>query len=303
MACNGTPRVDLHVHTTASDGTLTPLQVLELAAKLRLGAVAITDHDTLDGVQAVRGHSCYPEVPFLNGVEISTAPPAGFPHKGSLHILGYGFDTANSALIAALNQAQEARRNRNPQIIQRLNALGLDITLAEVSENTNGDRVGRPHIARVLVAKGMALSIDDAFDRFLGNGQPAYIDKYRIPSLDALNLLQAAGGVAVLAHPGLLAVNAGAEFEQLLIWLKNNGLGGLEVWYPEHTPQQTRTYFQLAQRYDLVATGGTDFHGALKPEVQLGYGAGNFRVPLTAYTELQRRIQMSRPRQTAPAAD
>lgn len=293
MACKP-GGVDLHVHSTASDGTLTPAEILHLAVGLNLGAIALTDHDTLDGVKAAVRQTIPETLAFVSGVEISAAALPGFPQAGSLHILGYGFEVEHPDLNAALRQAQSARCNRNPRIIQRLNQLGVNISMAEVLQLVPESQAGRPHIAQLMVSRGLAASIDDAFQRFLGVGRPAYIDKHRIACTDALALLQAAGGIAVLAHPGLVQRGHPARFEELLKSLTDQGLDGIEVWYPQHTRQQTAFYSRMAQTYNLVATGGTDFHGGLKPGLQLGYAQGDFCVPCHVYDDLMARIASAR---------
>jgi len=282
--------VDLHIHTTASDGTLTPDQILSLARELELGAIAITDHDTLDGVIESIRLGIPPSFKFLTGVEISATPPPPFRCPGSFHILGYGVRPENPALNQTLFQLQDARKNRNPRIIQRLNRLGLELTLEEVKLIAGDGLLGRPHIARLMVKKGYARSINDAFDNYLGKGKPAYVDKFRIDTRQAIALISGAGGIPVLAHPYLLETESEKELEDLVVMMKAMGLKGLEVYYPDHPPENTAQYAALAQKHGLLMTGGTDFHGSLKPEIQMGVGRGDFFVPYSIYEKLEQLL-------------
>lgn len=290
MDCSAPKGIDLHVHSSASDGTLSPAQILTLAQAQHLGAIAITDHDTIDGVTAALAGGIPPALHFLTGVELSAAPPSVCTRAGSFHILGYGLRVDDEALNRTLLVLQQARENRNPAIIERLGRLGIDLTLADVLALAGDGQIGRPHIARLMIKKGYVHSIDEAFDRYLGAGKPAYVDKYRISCRQALGLIQGAGGIPVLAHPYLLGITDEAEFERLLISLIRIGLAGIEVFYPEHPRSATAFYHALADRYRLLITGGTDFHGSLKPDVQLGVGTGDFSVPFELYERLVDRL-------------
>lgn len=287
MDCKHRVMIDLHIHTTASDGTSTPSEILTRARELKLGAIAITDHDTLDGVREALALGIPAPIQFLTGVEISATPPPPFRCPGSFHILGYGFRPEDPVLNHTLFQLQDARKNRNPRIIERLNHLGLDLTLEEVNQIAGDGLLGRPHIARLMVKKGYARSINDAFDNYLGKGKPAYVDKFRVDTQQAITLISAAGGCPVLAHPYLLEAQNDKELEDLIIMMKAMGLKGLEVYYPDHSPEHTTLYIELARKHGLLMTGGTDFHGSLKPQIQMGVGKGNFCVPYEIYEKLQ----------------
>lgn len=290
MGCEAHVSIDLHIHSTASDGTLTPAQIVARARKLGLAAIAITDHDTVDGVQQVLQNGFPGTIRFLTGVELSTAAPTAFPCQGSLHLLGYGFRHDDPDLAAQLRKLQEARRNRNPQIIARLQALGIDIGLDALSTPEDRRQTGRPQIAAHLMANGVVSSIDEAFERFLGNGRPAYVDKYRVDIGQAINLIRQAGGLPVLAHPALIVPTRPWRLEDLLQALKSHGLEGLEVYYPEHSETQTRQFHALARRLDLVVTGGTDFHGSIKPGIDMGSADGRLKVPFQVYEQLVARL-------------
>ncbi len=286
MGSSAAPPIDLHIHSTASDGTLTPGEILQRAKRLGLGAIAITDHDGLDGCREALRLGIPEGLGFLTGVEISADRPASLPGEGSVHILGYRIRLDDPALNAAFGRLQSARGERNPRIIARLQALGIPITLAEVEAEADGGHPGRPHIARVLVRKGITATIDEAFARLLGNGKPAYVGKERIAIGQAIALIGAAGGIAVLAHPGLLELGEERRLERLLGELKEMGLQGLEVFFPDHSVEQTAAYARLAERLGLLMTGGTDFHGEIQPGVEMGSGRGGLHVPYALYERL-----------------
>jgi predicted metal-dependent phosphoesterase TrpH len=280
------PSIDLHIHSTASDGTLSPADIIALALRLELGAISITDHDSLAGCREALLDGIPDALGFLTGVEISAEPPPSYPGAGSIHILGYGMRLDDPELNRTLEKLQDARKDRNPQIIARLNKLGIAIRLEEVEKEASGGQPGRPHIAKLLVKKGIVKTIDDAFDRYLGDGKPAYVDKFRIESSQAIGLINAAGGIPVLAHPSLLELENDQQLEEILREMISLGLKGVEVYFPAHTPEQTRWYAELAKRYGLLMSGGTDFHGDIQPEIQMGVGRGDLRVPFELYEKL-----------------
>jgi hypothetical protein len=283
---NFTPGIDLHIHSTASDGTLTPAEILALAEKLHLSAIAITDHDTIEGSLAALDIGIPDGLDFLTGVEISASPPPTCPCFGSLHILGYGIDLKHVAFNAALSKLQEARKNRTPRIINSLNELGVALTAKDIRLKPGQNQLGRPHIAEAMVKKGIVSSINEAFDKYLGTGRPAYVDKYRLASHEAISIIVAAGGIPVLAHPVLIKFKGDASLEGLIGTLKAMGLKGLEVFYSEHSAVLTAAYTACAKRHGLLITGGTDFHGSLKPDIQLGCGRGDLHIPYEIYTQL-----------------
>ena len=283
--------IDLHIHSTASDGTLSSVEILRLAEKLELGAISITDHDTLKGYKDLLEAAGSSHVRVLTGIEISTIPPALYAVEGSFHILGYGIRLNDPALNQTLETLQHARENRNPFIISRLNAMGLDITLEEVIQVSGEAQIGRPHIAQLMIKKGFVQTFDEAFDVYLGFNKPAYVDKYRMDCQKAIEMIIEAGGTPVLAHPFLLRIPDNSRLESLVATLKEMGLQGIEVYYPEHSSEVVDFYSRLALSHDLAITGGTDFHGAIKPEIQLGYGKGDFFVPYSVYDLLLKRQQ------------
>jgi predicted metal-dependent phosphoesterase TrpH len=287
LDCNHHLGIDLHIHSTASDGSFTPAEILEHARKLNLAAIAITDHDSIDGSREALRSGIPPSVDFLTGVEISAAHPSFFPGSGSFHILGYDIDLDNRDLNQALNKLQDARKNRNPAILQLLNQLGFPISFEEVNQQVGEGQLGRPHIAYAMVKNGYVASIDEAFDKYLGTEGPAYVDKYRIECEQAINIIRAAGGFPVLAHPALLDIENDQKLDALLQNLVKIGLAGIEVYYPGHSPRQMRQYAQLADRHGLLMTGGTDFHGTITPEIKMGSGKGTLFIPYALYEKLR----------------
>ena len=265
-------RLDLHLHTTHSDGSLAPTEVLRLAHKAGVTALAITDHDIVTGIPEAIATGTELGIEIIPGVEISS-----FVGKSELHILGYCIDWQNPELIRRLATLRESRHRRNPQIIERLRSLGLDVTYEEVRALAGTDAVGRPHIARLLMDKKYVTSAKDAFDRYLAEGRPAYVARELPLPIDAITWIRAAGGVAVLANPTWAKVS-GEGLNTLLTTLKSEGLGGIEVHYSTHTKRQTTEYLDLAKRLDLLVTGGSDFHGVTKPDIEVGTGRGDLKV-------------------------
>ena len=279
--------IDLHLHSTVSDGTLSPEAIVDMAERLHLGAISITDHDAIDGSLAALQYGIPPSLKFLTGVEISAEPPSPCNLTGSLHILGYSIRLDDPGLTRVLCKLQDARKNRNPQIIERLNTMGVDISIDEVHSLAGAKgQTGRPHIAQVLLLKGIVKSIQEAFDKYIGKGKPAYVDKYRVDFVQAIKVIKDAGGIAVLAHPYIIYPEPDQRLEKLVTLLVEKGLGGMEVFYPNHTPDHTRYFIEIARRHKLLMTGGTDFHGDLTPKIKMGTGRGNFSVPYSLYVDL-----------------
>ena len=277
--------IDLHIHSTASDGSFSPLEIIEAARKIGLRAVAITDHDTVDGSAEALSFSHSHSIEILSGIEIS----ADFP-RGTMHILGYLIRVDDSDLRRTLETVQDARAKRNLKIVGKLQDLGVDIRYDEVIEVSGGGQVGRPHIAQVLVHKGVVQSLDEAFKKLLRKGGAAYVSRYRLLPAEAIQMILRAGGVPVLAHPFTLNAKNETELESILVDLKQAGLKGVEVYNPEHSPEHKNHYERLALRHGMLLTGGTDFHGTAKPGVQLGIGKGNLRIPYRLVEELKKSI-------------
>jgi hypothetical protein len=265
-------RIDLHLHTTHSDGSVSPAEVLRLAHKAGVTALAITDHDIVSGIPDAISTGAELGIEIIPGVEISSCVG-----KSELHILGYCIDWQNLELIRRLAALRKSRHIRNPQIIERLRALGLEISYEEVRALAGTDSVGRPHIARLLIEKNYVVSAKEAFDRYLAEGRPAYVARELPHPADAIAWIRSAGGVAVLAHPTWAKVS-GEGLNRFLTGLKADGLGGIEVHYSTHTKRQTTEYLDLAKRLDLLVTGGSDFHGITKPDIEVGTGLGCLKV-------------------------
>lgn len=278
--------IDLHIHSTASDGTHTPQEILEMAARAGLQAIAITDHDTLEGSRRAFDGDIPASLAFLTGVEISVHAPAASNISDSLHILGYGVDPDDSNLLDALDKFQKVRNTRVHRIVERLNALGIALTLEQVMGAAGDGTPGRPHVATAMVNAGYAEHINDAFDRFLGNGRPACVSKERMTCENAFELIHGAGGIPVLAHPYLIPCQGSDGLISLVEQLCAMGLKGIEVYYPKHTPEAVGQYLKLAKKYGLLATGGSDFHGALIPEIEMGCGEGGLYVPYVLYEKI-----------------
>lgn len=266
-------RCDLHMHTIHSDGTLTPTALVKLAKKQGLSCIALTDHDTLSGVQEAQNAGSCVGVEVIAGVEISA-----ICEPGTMHILGYFIDPKSRQLQEKLEEIQEARRQRNPMIIEKLRALGIEITLEEVERESGGDQIGRPHFAKVLVQKGHVQNFEEAFDRYLAKGCPAYVDKRKFTSRDSIQMIEEAGGIASLAHPKTLKLDL-KEFEQKLDELKSEGLKGLEVYSSCQNKDEATQFKKTADRLGLFVTGGSDFHGANRPQVPLGWMGDGASIP------------------------
>jgi len=260
---------------------------VRLAAEQGLVALSITDHDTVDGVREAMDAGRRAGLEIIPGLEISALPPPEvISTNGVLHVLGYLVDTEHPGLAGALSWMREQRSARNPEIVRRLNGLGIELSYEEVERHAGGGQVGRPHIARALVEKGVVSSVQEAFDRYLRTGGPAAVEKEKLVLAAAVEAIHAAGGLAVLAHPCQLGVGDGAALEMLVRTFVEEGLDGIECRYPAHAPEQTRRYRQLAARYGLVETGGSDYHGASQPEARLGLVPP---VPYSVVVELKAR--------------
>lgn len=283
MEYSQSERIDLHIHSTASDGSLCPSEILNRARELNLKAIAITDHDTVEGSRAALRSGIPDTLQFLTGVEISAGPPRGFSVFGSFHILGYDIQLDHPVLNETLKKQQEARRNRNPQILERLYGLGFKIGMDELLAEFPDGQLGRPHIAQLMVRKGFVQSINEAFDEYIGKAKPAYVEKFRLNASTAIDMIHQAGGRSILAHPSILKIQNRETFEAMMVSLKEMGLSGLETYYPEHTREDTAFFCDLAKRHGLLMTGGTDFHGAINPDIEMGAGNGSFFVPYELY--------------------
>jgi len=266
-------RIDLHLHTTHSDGSQTPAEVVKLAHEAGVSALAITDHDITTGLPEAMAAGQALGIEIIPGIEISSRHG-----ESELHVLGYFLKWEDAQLNERLTTLRESRHRRNPKIVELLQAAGIDITYDEVRAVAGSDSVGRPHIARVLMDKKVVTSAREAFDRFLAEGKPAYVPRDLPSPADAIRWIREAGGLAVLAHPTWVKTVEGT-LTDLARQLKEQGLDGVEVHYSTHTPRQTREYLSLAKTLGLLVTGGSDFHGLTKPDIEVGTGKGSLHVP------------------------
>jgi 3',5'-nucleoside bisphosphate phosphatase len=275
--------IDLHVHSTFSDGTLAPDALVEEACRIGLTALALTDHDTTAGVGRLLAAAEGKAVRAIPGVEIS----ADFK-GGTMHMLGYFVEHDGKGLNDHLKWLREGRDDRNREILHKLQKLGCHITWEEVASYAGEDVVGRPHFAQALQAHGYVSDKDEAFDKYLGKGKPGYAERRRLLPDASIQLIRDAKGVPVLAHPFTLNLAAN-ELKKLVARLREQGLEGVEVLYPEHTPDMQSLYLKMARELNLVVTGGSDFHGALAPDIHMGRGFGNLKVPDDVVEKLQAR--------------
>jgi predicted metal-dependent phosphoesterase TrpH len=250
-------------------------------------ALALTDHDTTDGLERFTAAGQSSSVRTVPGIELS----AEFGEI-TLHILGYLFDPAAAELQTALQWVRQGREERNFQILEKLNRQGYSLTYEEVREQSGDDLIGRPHFAAALIKKGHFKQKDKVFQQLLGKGKAAYVDRRRLEPEACVELIHKAGGVAVIAHPGQMKVTS-SRLRRLVKRLKEHGLGGLEVWHPTHKPYQSLSFLRICEDFALAATGGSDFHGALTPDLSLGRGFGDLCVPDTVLDELLVRCSRS----------
>jgi predicted metal-dependent phosphoesterase TrpH len=289
--------IDLHVHTTFSDGTLTPREVIQLAQHVGLSAIAITDHDTVRGNREAIEEGGRFGIEVVPGVEVSVDS-----HTGTMHVLGYYIDFACDPLVETLQRIENARHKRNKEILEKLSRLGMPLDYEAIKAMAREGPVGRPHIAQALVKKGHVANLREAFDKYLKKGAPAYAERLRFSEVDAIQIIREAGGLAVLAHPKSLCCDDSACLSAIVARLVSLGLQGLEVYYPSHSPEMQRTYESLAKRYGLLVTGGTDFHGAIYPDLQLGFGYGDLYVPYSFLEAMKARCASNRARETNRSA-
>jgi len=274
--------IDLHTHTDQSDGTDSPAELVDLARGRNLEALAITDHDTLAGYDLAAPAAAACGLDLVCGVEVSTrlgAPPPPGARRSSIHLLAYFPVAAPSREFRDwLLKWQRARRERNLRLIARLNALGVEIALEEV-EAIGKYMTGRPHFARILVQKGHAGSIQDAFNRYLADGAQASVERDEPELFEAIAAVREMGGIPSLAHPMRLPEAASpSALEELVRRARGHGLGGIEVYYTDHTAAHTELLAGIASKLGLVATGGSDYHGENKPGIFLGSGRGPLKI-------------------------
>jgi 3',5'-nucleoside bisphosphate phosphatase len=274
------PGIDMHTHSVRSDGTNTVTENVTLARERGLAGIAITDHDTTAGLDEADAAAAGTDLRIVPGIEFSAE------HDGaSLHVLAYWIDPADPDLVAELRRLTDTRFRRGELMVERLQALGYDISFERVHEIAGDELVARPHIAQAMVEAGIVPTEKEAFDRFISDGGPAYVPKHALGPMDALALIRGAGGVCVLAHPAMWKGN-GAVPDELIEEMAAGGMGGLEVDHPDHDAAQRAHYRALAERLDLVPTGASDCHGA-----RYDYRLGAETTPVELVDELRSRVR------------
>ncbi len=276
-------RVDLHIHSTASDGKLTPAEVVQEAAERGLTFIALADHDTIDGIApALAAAKGFPQLKVIPGVEISTDIP-----QGEVHMLGYFIDYTDPQLKAALDRFRNSRLGRAQGMVTKLKKLGIAIDWQRVQEIAGGSSIGRPHIAQAMLEKGYITSLKQAFTDYIGRNGPAYVEREKMTPAEAVKLILKAKGLPVLAHP----LTAG-DPETMTIELKAAGLAGIEAYYDGYTPEEINQLVELSDKHNLIATGGSDYHG-LDPATETAIGGAE--VPIESVEQLMARAKQANP--------
>lgn len=265
--------IDLHAHSTCSDGTLTPAELVRKAKENGLSALALTDHDSVDGLKEAAAEAEKAGIDFVPGIELSTSQGA------EIHILGLYIDPENEELQNLIAELKTIRAARMEKMCEKLRELGMDVTVEDAAARAGCKKfIGRPHIALALVEKGYCGSIQEAFDKYIGMGKPAYVEKLVLNANDAVKAIRRAGGIAVLAHPHQTGFDS-EKLDMLVDSLKKDGLNGIEGYYTEYTKEHISDFRALAAKYSLILSGGSDYHGSTKPHIGLGTGFGELRVP------------------------
>ena len=279
-------RVDLHTHTTASDGTFAPADLVAEARRVRLDVLAICDHDSTEGIAPALAANPDSSLRIIPGIEINTDVP-----DGEVHVLGYFREVPGGALQELLTRLREGRRARAHGMAEKMSALGMPISFERVTQLAGGGSIGRPHVARAIVESGHAATVGEAFERFIGRHGPAYVERMRLSPAEAVNVIRESGGVPVLAHPfsfdqyGTLLKSVHPE--QLVPELVGAGLRGIETYYYRYPGDVIASLLRLGERFGLIATGGSDFHGSVKP----GQGLGSVFVPWEAVERLTAELE------------
>ncbi|MBI5559513.1 MAG: PHP domain-containing protein [Deltaproteobacteria bacterium] len=276
--------IDLHLHSSFSDGTMTPAELVREAAKKCIRGIAITDHDTIEGIDEALAESNKNQVEILAGVEISA-----YLDDMPMHLLGYGFHHKDPDLQHNLEKIQEARNERNEGILAKLNSLGIQVTKDDLKMYSRSGQTGRPHIASLLIKKKVVSSMDEAFSRYLRKGGLAYTERKRLAAADAIAMISAAGGIAVLAHP-LTMDQTMVTLPSVLLRLKEMKLQGVEAYYPIYSATVRQKIVALCQHMELLVTGGSDFHGATRNGTRLGGNNKSQRVPYELLAALKKRL-------------
>ncbi|GAB4379275.1 MAG: PHP domain-containing protein [Calditrichia bacterium] len=277
--------IDLQMHSNFSDGSMSPTQLVEEAKAIGLTAIALTDHDTINGVpEFLQAGQTY-KMTTVSGVELSV--DTRLPYHGHMHILGLFIDPRNQELKRTLDFLRNKRKERAEKILQKLNELGVPVTKEELLEEAGEGSIGRPHLAKIMVRKKFVPSISEAFEKYLKKGGPAYVDKVKLGEADAIRLIKQAGGLAILAHPHLMKYDTFEETREKILQLKALGLDGLEVYYSGMPAAFSQKLIKLAEEEHFAISGGSDYHGANKDGIQMGRGKGDLAIPHIVYENLK----------------
>lgn len=274
--------IDLHLHSIFSDGSYTPEELVDMGIEAGLAAMALTDHDSTNGLERFMAAGRGKGLTTIPGIEISVTVD-----KGTLHMLGYYIQQGHPVLEDVLIKIREGRNIRNKEILVKLQSLGMKIEWEDVASLAGDEVVGRPHFAQVLLSRGYVKTWKEAFDGYLAKGKKAYVDRFRLPAAESIAAIREAGGVAVLSHPFTLDLGK-KELRKYVAGLVDLGLAGIEVYYSEHSNDQIREYKALVDEFNIIATGGSDFHGDINPSVKLGVGFGNLVVEDSILDDLNR---------------
>jgi predicted metal-dependent phosphoesterase TrpH len=270
--------IDLHTHSTASDGSCTPERLIDLAAGIGLTAIALTDHDTLSGLDAAARRAEETGVRFIRGIEIQIESSASEGEESEFHLLGLGLSGDLGPLAGALEAVRASRRERNVKMMEKLKAAGFDVTMEELGRFARGEVVGRAHFARLLQSKGAVSSLDQAFSLYLAKGRPFYVPRRNLALADAVGLIRRAEGIAVVAHPLSLKLR-GPALRQFLAHCRDAGVAGIEAYHPNARLRDCAKLARMARRLGMLITGGSDFHGENIPQRRLGYTSGGREIP------------------------
>ncbi len=280
--------VDLHLHSYYSDGTSSPAELIQMAADSGLRGVALSDHDTLEGIDEFLASGREMDMEIIPGLEVSAT------HRDlSLHILGYGIDHTAPQLLEWLTRLQQGRNERNHRIIKKLQDMGHTIQIEELDTISRHGQTGRPHIARLLRNKGIVQSNNDAFTLYLRKGAPAWVSRFSYSAAESIDMIHRAGGIAVLAHPGILE-NYTRALSLVVADLVERGLDGIEAYYPTHSPSMQTKMISLARKYELVLTGGSDYHGTQRNFSAMAGKNNGFCPPDSILLSLKERLQSTR---------
>ncbi len=275
------PGIDMHAHTTASDGSLTPTELVTLASQIGLDALAVTDHDTVDGIAEAVEAAQHIGLELIPGIELAVEYTSG-----RFHMLGYDIDPSSKTLSDRLTLLKHNRLQRNVRIVEKLQSLGFDISMADVERESRGGQIGRPHLAAALVRKKLASSSAEAFETYLKDGALAHVPKDKISLQEGIDLIHSAGGKAVMAHPSSVKLDD-SVLQSELFQFAEMGLDGMECCYNLYSPERCDEYAAMAANAGLLTTGGSDFHGDAKPKVFLGHVIGTDPAPYALLENLR----------------